>query len=155
MHYILIPLFWFLVAGVGGVVTGGGIDNGWYGGISKPAWTPDGVVIGAVWTTIFVLTSLSMILSWNNKARFARGRFGLVVGLFVINGALNVLWSYLFFGQHLLGAAVFEAGILGLSVVALITLIRPVSRLASSLLFLYLIWVAFATYLTYTVWMMN
>ncbi|PIR66294.1 MAG: hypothetical protein COU51_04675 [Parcubacteria group bacterium CG10_big_fil_rev_8_21_14_0_10_36_14] len=68
---------------------------------------------------------------------------------------LNFLWSYLFFDQHLFFLAIIEASILGFSVLILIIFIWPVSRLASILLFPYFGWVAFATYLTYAIWVLN
>ncbi len=43
-------------------------------------------------------------------------------GFFILNGLLNIFWSYLFFNRHWLGAAVWEAGILDLSVIVLIIL---------------------------------
>jgi benzodiazapine receptor len=151
LNYFIIPLVVFLVAFLGSLITSGGMD--WYQTINLPSWTPDGSVIGAVWTTIFILSAISALLVWN---RFPRGkRFNWIFFLFGINAFLNVFWSYLFFGKHFLFWAVPEAALLCLSVVLLVILIRPLSRLAASLLYLYLFWTAFATYLTYMVWTLN
>jgi len=151
LNYIIIPLIVFLVAFAGSLITSGGMD--WYKTINLPAWTPLGSVIGAVWTTIFILSAISALIVWN---RFPRGRrFSWVFIIFGINALLNIFWSYLFFGKNLLDFAFWEAGFLFISVVLLIILIRPVSRLAAILLYPYAIWGAFATYLTYTVWMLN
>ncbi len=66
-----------------------------------------------------------------------------------------MLWSYLFFGLHLMSAATGEAALLFLSVLGVIAVVWPVSRVAAALLFPYAGWVAFATYLTLRVWTMN
>ena len=151
LNYFIIPLIVFLVAFTGSLITSGGMD--WYKTINLPVWTPPGSVIGIAWTIIFILSAISALIVWN---RFPRGRrFSWIFIIFGINALLNIFWSYLFFDKHLLNFALWEAGFLFISVVLLIILIRPVSRLAAILLYPYAIWGAFATYLTYTVWMLN
>jgi len=153
LNYIVIPLITILVAVLGNLFTSSGIDSGWYDSITKPAWTPAGSIIGAVWTLLFILATISALIVWNKAPRSRR--FWWIVGVFLINAVLNVFWSFLFFNQHLLGAAIWEAGLLGLSVVALVVLIWPISRLASALLIPYAAWVFFAAYLTYSIWALN
>lgn len=139
------------MAWLGGMITSAGMD--WYETINLPDFTPSGYVIGTVWTIIFILAAISALIVWN---RFPRGRrFNWIIGVFLVNAFLNVFWSYLFFGEHLLGLAIWEAGILAFSVALLIVVLRPFSRLAAILLYPYLFWVVFATYLTYTVWTLN
>lgn len=151
LSYLTIPLATVAVAVTGGQVTAAGMS--WYGNLSLPTWTPPGSTIGTVWTAIFTLAAASAILVWNHRPRNQRWRWA--VAVFIINGALNVLWSYLFFGWHLLGLAALEAGLLGASVVVVIVLAWPMSRLAAALLVPYAAWVTFATYLTYQVWLLN
>ncbi|MFA5358433.1 MAG: TspO/MBR family protein [Patescibacteria group bacterium] len=149
-NYLIIPLFTIIVAWAGSAVTSNGMS--WYKTINLPSWTPPGSVIGAVWTAIFLLATIAAILVWNGHHG---SRVWLIFSIFVINAILNIFWSYLFFGQHFLAAAIWEAGVLGLSVVALIVLIWPLTKAASILLMPYAGWVAFATYLTYKVWLLN
>lgn len=149
-NHLVIPLAAVLTAVAGSVVTSDGMA--WYRSIRLPAWTPPGAVIGAVWTTIFALAAASALIAWNGAKKEARAG---IAAAFVVNGVLNVLWSCLFFGLHLMGAATGEAALLGLSVLGIIVLVWPVSRLAAALLFPYAGWVAFATYLTYAVWSLN
>lgn len=151
LNYFIIPLLIFLVSFLGGKITSSGM--GWYKTLELPTWTPLGWVIGLVWTFIFILLALSIILFWN--LQFRPSNFYWIIGLFVLNAILNILWSYLFFGQHLIGLAVVEAFALGLSVLALIILIRPFSNLSALLLLPYCMWVFFATYLTYSIWLLN
>jgi benzodiazapine receptor len=153
LRYLTIPLITILVSAAGSSFTSSGIASGWYDSIAKPSWTPPGSVIGAVWTVIFILTAISAILVWN-KAKRGR-RFRWIVGTFIANAALNVFWSFLFFGQRLIGPAVWEAASLDVTVIALIVLIWPISRVASVLLMPYAGWVAFAAYLTCVVYALN
>jgi len=150
-HFIFIPIAVFAVALLGSWLTGGGMD--WYKTINLPSFTPPGSVIGTVWTIIFILTAISALIFWQKAPRDKR--LSWTATFFILNGALNIFWSYLFFNRHWLGAAVWEAGILDLSVIVLIILIWPVSRLASTLLMPYAAWTTFATYLTYVIWSLN
>lgn len=155
-YFVFIPLVTLAVAVAGSALTAPAI-NTWYKTINLPPWTPSGQVIGTVWTIIFILTAISALITWNTAFEKAslKKRLPVIAKAFIFNAILNVSWSYIFFNQHLLNLAVFEAGVLGFSVLVLIILIRPVSRLASNLLVPYLLWVCFATYLTYSVYVLN
>lgn len=150
-NYIIIPLITILVSVIGSFVTSRGMN--WYKTIHLPEITPPGQFIGAVWTILFILATISALIVWNTAER--TGNFKLIIGLFVINAFLNVLWSYMFFGAHWIGPAIIEAGLLCLSVIILVISIWPSSKLAASLLIPYAGWTAFATYLTYTIWQLN
>lgn len=151
LNYFVIPSIVFLASFFGSRITASGMD--WYRALNIPSWTPSGWMIGLVWTFIFTLGAISVILFWNMQ--FRPGYFYWVIGLFILNIILNVLWSYLFFGQHLIGLAAVEAVILGLSVLSLIVLIWPFGKLSASLLIPYCGWVFFASYLTYSIWLLN
>lgn len=152
LNYVVIPLITIITAVVGSSFTSSGM--GWYRTINLPTWTPEGGVIGMVWTVIFILSTISALLVWN-KIPHKNKRFSLIVAVFILNSVLNVFWSDLFFNLHLIGLAVLEAAALGLSVIALIILIYPFSRLAAWLLVPYALWVTFATYLTYSIYLLN
>ncbi len=151
-NYLIIPLLTVAVAVSGSFLTSAGV-NSWYKTIKLPAWTPPGSTIGMVWTVIFVLTAAAALLVWNSPG--PKPRFGLITGIFLLNAGLNVLWSFLFFRLHLLAAAGWEAVALDLTVIALVILCWPISRAASVLLLPYAGWVAFASYLTFSVWNLN
>jgi tryptophan-rich sensory protein len=150
-NYIVIPLVVVAVAVLGGFLTAGGM--GWYKTISLPSWTPSGTFISVVWTIIFILSAISALIVWNKTPRGTRFKWTAVV--FIANAVLNTGWTLLFFKLHFLGTSVWEAGVLGVSVVALIILIWPRARFAAALLIPYVAWVFFATYLTYAVWVLN
>ncbi|MFA6523696.1 MAG: TspO/MBR family protein [Candidatus Peribacteraceae bacterium] len=152
LSYFVIPAIALLTASLGGFLTSSSV-NTWYATIAKPAWTPPGSFIGAVWTVLYILAAASALIVWNTFPR--NDRFWWIIGLFLVNAALNVLWSYVFFGRHWIGTAIFEAVLLGLSVLALMLLTWTQSKTASLLLLPYLLWVSFATYLTYSVWALN
>ncbi len=151
LNYFLIPLVAFLTAYIGGRITGGGMA--WYKAIRLPSWTPPGGVIGAVWTTIFILSTASALLIWNGSPHGTR--VWLIVALFILNACANIFWSSLFFGAHHIYAAFWEALFLELTVFGLLWLIWPLSLTAALLLVPYAAWVVVASYLTYSVWLLN
>lgn len=128
-----------LVATVGGTLT----DTGaWYQSLRKPAWQPPDWLFGPAWTVIFALAVLSAATAWRFAPdSSARER---IVGLFALNGFLNVLWSLLFFRLQRPDWALYEVTLLWLSIVVLIVVLFGLSRLASLLLVPYLAWVSFA-----------
>lgn len=140
------------VLGVGGVLTAVGFGP-WYERLRKPSWQPPGFLFAPAWNTIGVLTATSAVLAWDSARNDAeRTR---VVGLFGANGALNALWSGLFFTLHRPDWALAEVVPLWGSIVALIAGLAPISRRASWLLAPYLAWVSFAAVLNRKIVQLN
>ena len=123
-----------------------------YAELIQPAWAPPAWLFGPVWTLLYLMMAMAAWLVWRRKG-FAAARFTL--GLFVIQLAINALWSWLFFAWHLGGAAF--ADILVLLVLISATLVRfwQHSRAAALLLVPYLCWVCFAAVLNFSVWQLN
>jgi tryptophan-rich sensory protein len=125
----------------------------WYPEILKPSFTPPGSVIGIIWTVIYILSAVSLILFVN------RGRegpfFWPTIGIYVLNGIINAAWSYIFFTRHLIGLAVIDALLIALTVALMMVLAWPYSKASSLLLLPYFLWVSFASYLTYAIYLLN
>ncbi len=129
------------------------MNREWYDRLVKPPWQPPNWVFGPVWTAIFILSAISAILIWNTRPR--TGFTYWIMAAFILNGVLNAAWSALFFGNKLICPAIFDAGLICLSVIVIMILAWPISRLASLLLIPYAAWTAFATYLTWAIHRLN
>ena len=151
INYILIPLIVLAVSVGGSLLTNSGMP--WYDTLKLPSIAPPGGVIGAVWTVIFILSTISAIMLWNVAPRGMQ--FNLIFSLFAINAILNVLWSFFFFNQQMIGASIIEMCVLNLTTLALIIFGWRFSWIAASLLIPYFAWVSFATYLAYKIWILN
>jgi tryptophan-rich sensory protein len=125
----------------------------WYQGLRKPSWQPPDWLFGPAWTVIYALCVLSAATAWA-AARDRMHEVAIIV-LFGLNALLNVLWSQLFFGLRRPDWALAEVVLLWLSVLALILVLRPISRTASWLLVPYLAWVTFAGVLNLAVVRLN
>ena len=151
LNQIIIIAVVFSLSFIGGQFTSSGMD--WYKTISLPSWTPPGSVIGIVWTVIYILTAISAMIVWKV---FPRGKhFNIVAVLFVLNAVFNLAWSYIFFYNRMIGAAIFDSLAIEATLLILIPLIWKQSKAAAVLLVPYALWVGFATYLNYTIYVMN
>ncbi len=138
------------VAAIGGTMT----DLGpWYRALAKPAWQPPDPAFGVIWTVIFAFAAASGATGWRATANRANREW--LVGLFALNGFLNVLWSLLFFRLHRPDWALIEVAAFWLSIAALIAFLARISRLASLLLAPYLLWVSIAALLNEEVVKLN
>lgn len=154
-NYVIIPLIVILVAYAGKQFSEAGLKK-WYKSLKLPAITPDGSIIGAVWTAIYILAAISALIVWNSSMILHDDPvFDVIVSMLFINAVMNVAWNFLFFTLHMIGMSGITSVALGLSVLALILLIYPISALAAILLVPYLVWVCFATYLNYLIWDLN
>jgi translocator protein len=142
-----------LLAGfVGSIFTTPSIQ-GWYANVAKPALNPPSWIFGPVWTTLFVLMGIAAFLVWK-KGLEKRGVRG-ALGLFLLQLVLNSLWSIIFFGLHNPGWAFVDIVALWLAILATIIAFARVSRPAAWLLVPYIIWVSFASYLNYQIFVLN
>jgi translocator protein len=125
----------------------------WYRSLEQPAWAPADPVYGAAWTLIFALAAASAVLAWRGAP--SRRDIETIVGLFALNGFLNILWSLLFFQVKRPDWALGELVVLWLSIVLLMVVTGRQSRPAALLLLPYLIWVSFAGWLNWEIVRLN
>jgi benzodiazapine receptor len=138
-------------AGLGSILTISSIGT-WYATLRKPSWTPPNGAFGPIWTTLYLSMAVAAWLVWRTGG-FSHARLPLT--LFVIQLALNVAWSGLFFRWHWLGAAFLEVVLLWIFILLTAIAFWPVSRVAGWLMVPYLAWVAIAASLNAAIWRMN
>jgi translocator protein len=151
--YIIAIVSVFLVSLLGSIITDYGMP--WYNSINLPGFTPEGSVIGMIWSFIFILILISVLLFLKNNKEKKELRFNFIVSLFIVNAILNVFWSALFFAWNLLLLSVIEMSVLNLTTLLLIIFLWKKNKVSSILLWPYFLWVAFATYLAYSIYLLN
>jgi translocator protein len=125
----------------------------WYTTLEKPVLNPPSWVFGPVWITLYFLMGLAVFLVWKKGFENKNVKVALIV--FDIQLFLNVVWSILFFGLKRPGTALIEIICLWVTILVTIIMFAKVSRLAAWLLVPYILWVSFATYLNYSLWILN
>jgi translocator protein len=141
----------FAAAGIGSLMTMSSI-GGWYAALAKPAWTPPNWVFGPVWSLLYLAMAVAAWMVWR-QVGFPRAASAL--NLFAVQLVLNVCWSAIFFGAHRPGLAFVEILLLWLLILATMVAFRLLSRAAAWLMAPYLLWVAFAAALNFSIWRLN
>lgn len=144
-------LICFAVAGLGAVATNPEIRN-WYQAIRKPAWTPPNWLFGPVWTVLYLAMAVAAWLVWKRAGWEANS---VALWLFVIQLALNLAWSFIFFKYHSPAWAFVDIALLWIAILATAMKFAGVSAVAALLLVPYLIWVTYAASLNFAIWRMN
>ncbi|MDX2235691.1 MAG: TspO/MBR family protein [Hyphomonadaceae bacterium] len=138
------------VAALGATVT----DIGpWYRALDKPDWQPPDAAFGIVWTILYAMAAASAVIAWRAASQPSTREW--IIGLFALNGFLNVLWSLLFFRLRRPDWALLEVGALWASIAMLMVFLWRTSRLSSLLLAPYLAWVTIAAALNAAVVALN
>jgi benzodiazapine receptor len=137
---------------VGSVFTFTAIGS-WYANLAKPELNPPNWVFGPVWTTLFLLMGIALYLVWEKGLSKKENK--LAVKVFGLQLGLNVLWSILFFGLKNPFFAFVEIIFLWLAIAASAVLFWRISKTAGVLLVPYLLWVSFAAYLNFMVFVLN
>lgn len=141
----------FAAAGLGGLATYPRIEN-WYAALAKPAWTPPDWVFGPVWTVLYAAMAVAAWLVWRRKG-LAGARWPLL--LFAVQLALNVAWSWAFFGLKSPGLGLVDIGFLLAAIAATLAAFWKETPWAGLLLVPYLGWCGFAAALNFAIWRMN
>jgi benzodiazapine receptor len=148
---IVIAVVWgIVVAGAGAFLTE---LSPWYHALRRPSWQPPDWLFGPAWTVILGMASLSLYLGLRNSPD--RNERLVTIGVFVLNGVLNVLWSPLFFKLRRPDWALAEVPLLWLSILLPMILLWARSWGGSLLLVPYIGWVTFAAVLNLTIVRLN
>ena len=147
------------LGGAGGVITARAIP-GWYAELTKPSWNPPSWLFGPVWTVLYVAMGVAAWRVWRRGAApeatpALRAEVRSALLIYVVQLALNASWTPMFFGLKRVDVAL---AIIIAMLVAIAETVRRFYRLdrpAALLLLPYLGWVAFATVLNGSIWLLN
>ncbi len=145
----------FAVAAIGGAVTATSVGT-WYQTLNKPFFTPPDWVFAPVWNALYMMMALAAFQVWrqsdNEQQREERNT---ALTYFGVQLALNLFWSFIFFGAQAIGAAFFE--IIALLVAIVMTTVHfwKIDRRAGLLFLPYLMWSGYATVLNGAIWWLN
>ena len=122
--------------------------------IIKPNFNPPNWIFGPVWSLLFMFMGVAAGLVWskidNNQVVVKKALL-----FFVIQLALNVLWSYLFFGLHNPLLALIEIVVLWLMIYETYNQFSKIEKIAGYLFIPYLAWVGFAAILNASIYLLN
>ena len=124
----------------------------WYSTLLRSTLTPPNYVFPVAWTILYGIIGACGWLIWRESSF---PRLIIIKTLYVIQLILNWSWTPLFFGFHLTGLSLVVLGLMDILVCVLICLAYPKIRAVSLLMFPYLFWILFASYLNFYIWWYN
>ncbi|MEP1145307.1 MAG: TspO/MBR family protein [Henriciella sp.] len=139
-------------AGLGAAVSGGSEDV-WYFALEKPGLTPPDMIFAIIWPILFVLMAMGAVLVRIKAGSFAACSAAL--GLYFTQLALNLAWSWLFFGFHQVLISMIVLGALWVMIAAMMRAFSKFSTAAAIMQLPYLLWVSFAGYLNASILFLN
>lgn len=142
---IAVPL---AVGGLAALLSGGMGEA--YQGYAKPPLSPPGWVFAVVWPILYALMGYASFLVAESEGNKTRA--------FVLYGLqllANFLWPILFFRFELVGSALALLAVLWVLVLLTLREFSEHSDRAGDLLIPYILWLSFALYLNFGVYLLN
>ena len=152
LKIILFILAAEMLGASGSLVTSPAIA-GWYKDLVKSPLNPPNWLFGPAWSILFALMGISAFLIYEKGLKNKKVREAL--NIFIAQFIFNIAWSFIFFGAKLPKLALIEIVILWFLILLTIVKFYRISKTAGLILLPYLFWVTFATFLNWSVVVLN
>lgn len=120
----------------------------WYPYLIKSSATPPNIVFPIAWGILYICIGISL-------GRVIDKGYNRFVGLWFLQLALNFLWSIAFFYMQSPISGLVIIILLDVAVLSYTIVTWSASRLASIIMIPYLMWLGFASYLNFYIWLYN
>lgn len=143
--YLTSILLTFLVGGVSGLISRGAMQE--YAGLVKPMLSPPAWIFPVVWTILYILMGIGVARVYIKTEE--------VPTIYIAQLFFNFMWSIIFFN---FGAYLFAfIWLIALIILVIIMTVRfyRVDKLAGLIQIPYILWLLFAGYLNFMVYMLN
>lgn len=142
---LIIPL---AVGGLSALLTQNSMQT--FTSINKPILAPPAWLFPVVWTILYILMGIAsyLVLTSNKENHTALTVYSIQLGF-------NFLWSIIFFNLKLYLLAFIWLILLWLLILKTIMQFYQITKRAGYLMIPYLLWVTFAGYLNYFIYLLN
>ena len=130
------------------------MNRGAFEAAQKPPLTPPGWIFPVVWTILYTLMGISAYLIYKTKVDVEETKSVALI-IYGVQLIVNFFWSIIFFNLEAYLFAFIWILLLLFLIIVMIKLVYPINKAAALLQIPYLLWVAFATYLTFGVFILN
>lgn len=145
---IALPL---IVGWISSLITQGSMEV--FETINKPYLSPPGWVFPVVWTILYILMGIaSYIVLTSGQSQY---KIKMALAVYLIQLAFNFVWPIIFFNAQKYLLAFVWLIILWVLILITTVLFGNISKTAGKLMIPYLLWVTFAGYLNYSIYMLN
>ena len=149
LTFILFLFITFTASFIGGLATIT-FKEPWYSLLNKPVFNPPDWIFGPVWTSLYILMTVSIWLYWNTNVKDIN-----TVYIYFIHLVFNTTWSIVFFVFHNMILALIILVLLIALIFNLILRFRRVKILSAYLMIPYLLWCSFALILNTSLIILN
>ena len=148
LSFFIILLITFIAPMTGSYVTAS-FKEPWYSEIILPSFNPPSWVFAPVWTTLYLLMTISIWKIWINS--FNKG----VLKIYFIHLIFNSTWSIVFFGFHLIGLALINLIIILIFITILMKTYLKIDKVSFYLMVPYFLWSSYAFILNSSILILN
>ena len=149
LTFILFLIVTFSASLIGSVTTLN-FKEPWYSLLNKPAFNPPDWIFGPVWTTLYLMMTISIWFFWHTKNRDMN-----TVYVYFIHLIFNTTWSIVFFVFHNIELALVVLILLIALIINLILRFRRVKMISAYLMIPYLLWCSYALILNISLIILN
>lgn len=142
---IVIPL---AAGGLAGFLIRDGMET--FKSLNKPSLSPPGWLFPIVWTVLYILMGIASYLVFTSGAPTH-----LALAVYGIQLIFNFFWSIIFFNLEAYLFSFIWLTVLWLLILITMILFFRISKPAGYLLIPYLLWVTFAGYLNFSIYLLN
>lgn len=146
---IIIPLF---IGGLSAFLTRDNMNI--YDEISTPPLSPPGFLFPVVWTVLYVLMGVSSGLIWQKRGENRENAENALL-IYAVSLVFNFIWSIIFFNFRLYLLSFIWLVVLLILIILTTIKYKKILPLAALLQIPYILWVTFAGYLNFGIYLLN
>lgn len=124
----------------------------WYDNLSKPPLTPPKKIFGPVWTVLYILIFIALLVYFLTPSK---PWFFPTVMVLIAHFVAGFSWTSIFFGRKLLLPALVDLLFMDVTLWTIIWLFWQANVISALLLLPYCCWCLFATWLNWQIWRLN
>lgn len=149
--YVYSILIALAIGGISAFLTRGNMEME---GVLKPKLTPPSFLFPIVWSVLYTLMGISSAIIYINKGKNSPVASKSLI-IYAVSLFVNFLWSIIFFNLKTYLFAFIWLILLWLLIILTIINYKKINTVAAYLQIPYLLWVTFAGYLTYMIFILN
>ncbi|MBR3995921.1 MAG: tryptophan-rich sensory protein [Clostridia bacterium] len=150
--YVVSILIALAIGGLSALLTMDSMDI--YSEIVTPPLAPPGFLFPIVWTILFILMGISAAMIYTSDNGTAQEK-STALRIYAASLAVNFLWSIIFFNFRAYLTAFAVLLLLLMLVIKTIFEYKKIEPVAAYLQIPYALWVTFAGYLNFAIWILN
>jgi len=134
------------------LLTSGNMDI--YSDIIQPPLAPPAILFPIVWTVLYILMGIGAAMVYNERQSKPKEVARALI-VYAVNLFLNFFWSIIFFNMRAFLFSFVWLILLWITIIIMIVKFYQIKPAAGLLQISYLIWVTFAGYLNFAIFLLN